>query len=56
MENIKVGEIRYYSWGDEPIGKVSTWTVSEDRSVKNLGYMDKKEAEEKKLHRECPYS
>jgi len=55
MGEIKQGEVRYYQWGDEPSGKVSTWTVNEDRSVKNLGYMDMKEAQEKKLFQECPY-
>jgi hypothetical protein len=56
MSDIKVGEVRYYCWGSEPAGKVSIWTVEEDRSVKGLGYMDEKEVREKKLSRECPYN
>lgn len=56
MSDIKQGEVRYFCWGDEPCGKVSTWTVKEDRSVKLLGYMDINEALEKKLFQECPYS
>ena len=55
MDEIKQGEVRYFRWGDEPCGKVSTWTVREDGSVKFLGYMDMKEAQEKKLFEECPY-
>jgi len=56
MSDIKQGEIRYYQWGDEPVGKVTTWTIKEDRSMKNLGYMDYEEAREKKLIHECPYN
>jgi hypothetical protein len=55
MGEIKQGEVRYFRWGNEPSGKVSIWTVKEDRSVKLLGYMDMKEAQEKKLFQECPY-
>jgi hypothetical protein len=55
MSEIKEGEVRYFRWGNEPCGKVSTWTIKEDRSVKLLGYMDIKEAYEKKLKEECLY-
>ena len=55
MGKIKVGEVRYYQWGNEPAGMVSTWTVTEDRSVKNLGYIPLQEAWDKKLIHGCPY-
>ncbi len=53
---MKVGEIRYFQWGDEGHGKVSTWTISEDGYVKMLGKIDIEEAIAKKLIYKCPYS
>jgi hypothetical protein len=62
MSSIQKDEIRYYQWGDEPVGKVSAWTINEDRSVKILGYFtitelkDMMEKQNKGLVMECPYS
>jgi len=55
MGNIKTGEVRYFQWGNEPAGMVSTWTVKKDRSVKLLGYKKLEYVLEKKLFQECPY-
>ncbi len=53
---MKVGEIRYFQWGDEKPGNVSIWTITENRSVKMLGEMEQMEAICQKLIYECPYS
>jgi hypothetical protein len=55
MSSIRVGEIRWYEWGDEPAGMVSIWTVNEDRSVKGMGHISMEKVWEKKLAYECPY-
>ena len=55
MSSIKPGEVRYFQWGNEPAGMVSTWTVTEDRSVKLLGYIELREAWDKNYRMECPY-
>ena len=55
MGSIKPGEARYFHWGNEPAGMVTTWTVTEDRSVKLLGYITLREALDRKLRQECPY-
>jgi hypothetical protein len=51
----KRNELRYYRWGNEPCGKVSTWKLAKDGSVKNMGYMDLLKALSKGLIHECPY-
>ena len=56
MSSIQVGEIRYYEWGDEKPGYVSTWTVNEKRAVIHLDDIPHSEAWEKKYIRECPYN
>jgi hypothetical protein len=48
MSSIKPGEVRYFKWGNEPAGAVSTWTVKDDRSVKLLGIHGRKRSPGKK--------
>jgi hypothetical protein len=52
---MKVGEKRWFEWGDEPVGKVTIWTIDKDGSVRLLGHMDRVKAVKRKLIFECPF-
>jgi hypothetical protein len=52
---MKVGEKRYFRWGNEKPGMVTVWTIREDRSVKIIGQVDMHEAWANKWIHECPY-
>ncbi|MHA1342385.1 MAG: hypothetical protein ACTSQG_00230 [Promethearchaeota archaeon] len=53
---MKTGELRYYEWGSERPGFVSTWTINRDGSVHRLGEMLKEDALACNLKKESPYN
>jgi hypothetical protein len=63
MNEIKVGEIRYFEWGNEGMAKignlelplVTVWTINRDESVKTIGVCLKKTALVAGWIMECPF-
>jgi hypothetical protein len=64
MNDIKVGEVRYFIWGDEGLARignlemplVTLWTVNRDESVKTIGVCPKNTAQRAGWVEECPFS
>jgi hypothetical protein len=53
---MKVGEKRYFRWGDEKPGTVTVWTIREDRSVHIIGTRKIEEVLSKGYIMDCPYN
>lgn len=47
--------VRYYKWGNEPIGYVSTWNLADNGEVISTGLMLSKELPKDAIH-DCPYN
>ena len=49
-------KVKYFEWGDEKPGYVTTWTVDLDGSVKNGAEIRREEAKQMGYEFECPYN
>lgn len=47
--------IRYYRWGNEKPGYVSTWQLGEDGSIKHRGQIRREDLPEGAIF-DCPYN
>jgi hypothetical protein len=64
MNDIKIGEIRYFTWGDEGLARIgnlevplgSLWTIHKDESVKTIGVCPDDTAQRAGWVQESPYS
>ena len=53
---MKKCRIKYFEWGDEKPGYVTTWTVDPDGSVKIGAEIRREEAKQMGYEFECPYN
>lgn len=53
---MKKSKYRYFEWGDEKPGYVTTWSVAPDGSVRIGAEISREEARKKGYEFECPFS
>ena len=53
---MKKSKYRYFEWGDEKPGYVTTWSVAPDGSVRIGAEISREEAPRRGYEFECPFS
>ena len=53
---MKKSKYRYFEWGDEKPGYVTTWSVAPDGSVRIGAEISREEARRRGYEFECPFS